>query len=560
MRSALAFIHIRNTLSVLTLVFLLGLSFGSQSFLLVHAQPGSGSDVTLPGQNLSRTFYSPDSAPSSPNLLWKFQMNGPPGLFACVVVGGVVYQGCLGTGDIYAVNETTGTQIWHINVNNTAESLTYYNGYIYTQGGSLPYNTLLRSFGDEWICLDAATGKIVWIYQIPPDEWVTPNIGSYGNPPIIVNDKMYIPVYNGIATLNATTGAIIDRWNLLSQSFYSVYSNGDIFTVAKQSDGLYYAVRAGIDNHTIEWTSHDNNIIPVGHSDVGAGEFSSLALSGDLYVNEYNFSGGVNGVNSVYKVESQDGAIDWQFNYIGYAINVAVGYNNLYFATSAGNVYAVDKTEGTTATWQVSTASVLTPVAVADQKVFFGAQDSYIYALDALTGDVVWKYRTGGSLLSEPVIANNDLFIASKDNYLYAFGIPPPKPTSALVLSTSPKTANQGTSFTITGKLADQNGVGFADANVTLQEQLVPQTIWTNLTSVITDSNGNFKYAWTPSVPGYYNVQATYAGDSLAPALSTYVVDVSAPEPLTPYLIAIIVLEIIIIALAVILILSKRPR
>ena len=73
-------------------------------------------------------------------------MNGPPGEFACAVVNGVVYQGCLGTGDVYAINETDGTQIWHQNLNNTANSITYYDGKIYTQGGSLPYDAVSRAF------------------------------------------------------------------------------------------------------------------------------------------------------------------------------------------------------------------------------------------------------------------------------------------------------------------------------------------------------------------------------------------------------------------------------
>lgn len=130
---------------------LLGFAFCAKPFAVVFAV--SGSDVTVAGQDLNRDFFSPDTAPSTANLLWKFQMTGPPGLYSTVVVGGIVYQGSLGTGDVYAINETTGTQIWHINLNNTQESLTYYNGLIYTQGGSLPYDTQLRSFGDLWVAL-----------------------------------------------------------------------------------------------------------------------------------------------------------------------------------------------------------------------------------------------------------------------------------------------------------------------------------------------------------------------------------------------------------------------
>lgn len=536
----------------------MGFAFCAQPFAVVFAV--SGSDVTVAGQDLNRDFFSPDTAPSTANLLWKFQMTGPPGLYSTVVVGGIVYQGSLGTGDVYAINETTGTQIWHINLNNTQESLTYYNGLIYTQGGSLPYDTQLRSFGDLWVALNATTGATVWTYKIPPSEWVTPNIGSYGQPPIIVNGKMYIPVFNGTATLDAATGAILDRWDLVQTCFYGAYSNGDIFTITiNKTDGLYYAVRANVDSKTIKWVSHDNTAAPLGHNDVGAGLFSALSVSGDLYVNEYNFSNG-DAPNRIFRISVENGALLWQFNVVGYPLGVTAAYNNLYVATSAvgsfGNVYAVDKAEGTTPIWVFKAGPVMTPVIAADQKIFFGSQDSYVYALDAFTGQLIWKYRTGGAIVGAPVIANNNLFVASRDGYLYAFGNPAPKPASTITLS-NPSNVNQGQAVSLSGKLTDQTGVGMGKANVTLQQRLVPRIDWTNITSVTTDSNGNFNYAWTPPIAGYYDLQAVYNGDSLAQSSSTSIVNVTGTPPtiditpLLPYLVAIILLEILLVGLLV---------
>ncbi len=377
----------RNFIWVFAVAVLLGISFLAQPFLVVFAST-SGSDVTVPGQDLNRDFFSPDTAPNTANLLWKFQMSGSPGLYSTVVVDGVVYQGSLGTGDVYAINETTGHQIWHINLNNTQESITYYNGLLYTQGGSLPYDTQLRSFGDLWVALNATNGATVWTYKIPPSEWLTPNIGSYGQPPIIVDGKMYIPVFNGTAVLDAGTGAILDWWNLVQTCFYSAYSNGDIYTITiNQTDGLFYAVCANLASQSIVWVSHDNTAAPLGHNDVGAGLFSALCLSGDLYVNEYNFSSG-NAPNRIFRISAENGALLWQFNIVGYPIGVTAAYNNLYVATSAvgtdGNVYCVDKSEGTTPIWIFKAGPVMTPVVAADQKIFFGSQDSYIYALDAL--------------------------------------------------------------------------------------------------------------------------------------------------------------------------------
>jgi outer membrane protein assembly factor BamB len=550
---------------VISIAFLLSLSISVQPSFLVHGAVGT--DVAVAGQDLTRQFYSPDSAPNSPNLLWKFPLGGPPGLYSTIAVGGVVYQGSLGTGDVYAINETTGVQIWHVNVNNTQESLTYYNGLIYTQGGSLPYDTQLRSFGDLWLALNASTGATVWTYKIPRDEWMTPNIGSYGGPPIIVNGKMYIPVFNGTMALNALTGAIIDRWDLVNTCFYGAYSNGDVFTITvNQTSGLFYAVRANLDNHTIEWMSHDSTTAPLGHNDVGAGLFSALCLSGDLFVNEYNFSSG-EAPNHIFRINAQDGTLAWQFNIVGYPIGVTAAYNNLYVGTSSvsspGNVYAVDKAEGTTPIWTFKAGPVVTPLVAADDKIFFGSEDSYIYALDALTGQLIWKYRTGGPIVGAPIIANDKLFVASRDGVLYAFGTPLPKPTSALTL-TNPSSVNLGQSVSINGRLVDDANVGLVGANVTLQQRLVPRIDWTNITSVTTDSNGNFNYAWTPNIPAYYDLQAIYAGDGLAPSSHVSLVNVAGPSPtvdlspLMPYLLAIILLNVVLVGLMIFLISSRK--
>lgn len=554
---------------VFSLVFLLLFTAIIQPSVVVHA--AGGSDVAVPGQDYSRQFWSPDSAPNTPNLLWKFALGGPPGLYSTIVVGGVVYQGSLGTGDVYAINETTGTQIWHVNVNNTQQSLTYYNGLIYTQGGSLPYDTQFRSFGDLWLALNASTGATVWTYKIPPSEWMTPNIGSYGEPPIVYNGKLYIPVFNGTMALDAATGAVVDRWGLVNTSFYGAYSNGDVFTITvNQTDGLFYAVRANLATHAIKWVSHDSVTAPLGHNDVGAGLFCALCLSGDLFVNEYNFSSG-EAPNRIFRINAQDGTLAWQFNIVGYPIGVTAAYNNLYVGTSsvasAANVYAVDKAEGTTPIWTFKAGPVVVPLVAADEKIFFGSEDSYIYALDALTGQLVWKYRTGGPIVGAPVIANNNLFVASRDGYLYAFGAAIPKPASALTLA-KPSSISLGQSVSISGRLTNQNGVGQAGVNVTLQQRLVPRIDWTNITSVTTDSNGNYIYAWTPEIPAYYDLQAVYAGDGLAPSSQISIVNVTgSPQattaavdisPLMPYLTALILLEIVVVGLLAFLISSRR--
>ncbi len=521
----------------------------------------SAFDVTVPGENLQRTYYSDSSAPNTSNLLWKFQMNAPPGEFACAVVDGVVYQGCLGTGDVYAINEADGTQIWHRNLNNTANSITYYDGKIYTQGGSLPYDPVSRAFGDEWIALDAQTGNIVWIYKVPQNEWFASDTGTFGQPPIIVNGKMYIDVYNGIATLDPITGQEIDRWNVVASSFYNAYNNGLVYGVARnQTDGKYYAFSGDITTKTLNWISKDNPATPFGYSDIGGGMFSGVAFSDDLFIGEYNFTAGNANPNRVFRIRANDGALAWVFPIEGYVTNsIAVAYNNVYAATSTGKVYAVSKTEGTSAVWTHEVGPVYAPIVVADQKVFVGSEDTFVYALDAATGDLVWSYRTGGAIIGSSVVANGKLFVASRDQYLYAFGPSPPKPASSISLS-APQTVATGEAITVNGKLTDASGAAVVLANVVFQQRIVPRVEWTNVTVLTTDANGNFTYSWTAPIDGDYEINVVYEGDGLASSSATATVRVGSAESvvdainrLQTTLLVVLAVIVVLVVIAVVL-------
>jgi outer membrane protein assembly factor BamB len=527
--SEIEHILLRNRTKLFVPVLLLILIVSTSQVLLTF---GVGAfDVTVSGQNLQRTFYTDSSAPDSSNLLWKFQMNGAPSEFATAVVDGVVYQGCLGTGDVYAINQTTGDQIWHTSLNNTANSITYYDGKIYTQGGSLPYDPVNREFGDEWIALDAETGDIVWIYKIPEDEWVNPTTGTYGNPPIIVDGKMYIDVYNGIATLDPNTGVESDRWSVVATSFYNAYSDGKVYGVElNQTDGKFYAFRGDPTTKTLDWISKDNPVFPFGFSDVGAGTFSGVAFSDDLFVGEYNFTGGSNTPNRVFRIRASDGAIAWVFPIEGYVTNsVAVAYNNVYAATSAGNIYAVSKTEGTSALWSTKVGPVYVPIVVADNKVFVGSEDFYVYAFEASTGNLVWSYKTGGAIIGSLVLADGVLLAGSRDQYLYAFGPEELKPSSSITLSV-PQTVSSGQTINVRGRLTDSAGAPIVLASVTFQQRLVPRTEWTNVTTLTTDANGNFTYSWTPSIDGDYDLRVIYEGDGLGPSSSTVAIRVGGAE------------------------------
>jgi outer membrane protein assembly factor BamB len=62
----------------------------------------------------------------------------------------------------------------------------------------------------------------------------------------------------------------------------------------------------------------------------------------------------------------------------------------------------------------------LSSPAVFNGRVYFGSSDGHVYALDAQTGVVAWSFETRDVVHASPAIANGTLYIGSWDSYLYA--------------------------------------------------------------------------------------------------------------------------------------------
>lgn len=67
------------------------------------------------------------------------------------------------------------------------------------------------------------------------------------------------------------------------------------------------------------------------------------------------------------------------------------------------------------------------------------------------------------------------------------------------------------------------NGVGISGAPINLFYSINAGSSWLGLTTVDTDSNGNFLAEWLPSATGNYMINATYIGTSAYPSVSTTV-------------------------------------
>lgn len=98
------------------------------------------------------------------------------------------------------------------------------------------------------------------------------------------------------------------------------------------------------------------------------------------------------------------------------AIAVGVGY----FASSDGNLYAVDLETGQEKwRFEIGHLSSSSP-AVAAGLVVVGSHNMNLYAVDVQTGQVRWTFKSEGYIRSSPAISDATVYFTSADGYLYA--------------------------------------------------------------------------------------------------------------------------------------------
>ncbi len=242
-------------------------------------------------------------------------------------------------------------------------------------------------------------------------------------------------------------------------------------------------------------------------------------------------------------------------------------------------------------------------------------RDGSLICIDADSGEQIWRLtaypHTANNALSKVVISDNRmLYLDNHDNQIYCLGQGP----SATTVSAPQLAPTLGSTVTITGTVTDQSSYGRRNVNGDLDfslkgtpaisdasmdawmeylfhqrpkptdatgvlvslDTIDPNGNYVHIGNVTSDSSGNFGLAYTPEVPGTYQIIATFAGSNSygSSSSTTYltVEDTQAPTAAPPtaqsesvadmYLIPATAGIIIAIALAtvvIVLALRKRP-
>ena len=131
--------------------------------------------------------------------------------------------------------------------------------------------------------------------------------------------------------------------------------------------------------------------------------------------------------DNVYAVNSQTGAIVWQFA-TGAIIDAApaIGADGtVYVVSYDGNLYALDGATGAKKWSQtisiVNAVNASSPTIGSDGTVYVGSQSGQLFAIDGSTGSVKWSLQTGNHIRSSPAIGpDGTIYVGSGDAKLYA--------------------------------------------------------------------------------------------------------------------------------------------
>ena len=375
-----------------SLVFLFIMAFITGTVFALH--PTADPWIMYRHDN-ARSGVGTSTAPSSNKTLWAVPITygyGPPLVYA----GKVYYSG---SSAVYALDETTGVELWHTSLTSVQAPLTIANGKLYT-GSTSGYV----------YCLDAETGAKLWEQQVT-------STGQIYASPIVSNGRVYVgttdnaPEYNFYA-LNASTGAYIGtspnfwRYKASKGIWSSPAVDGNMIYFGSE-DGKLYAINTSLSLPSLKWTFTTNGRIrcpPVAYGD--------MIIFGS-YWNDH----------SIFAINKTNGEMIWKYqldNQYSIEQSIAVDSGVAYFTPNSYNkIYAIytdvipgnyTENDPTIKKWsRTQPAYSLSEPIVADSKLFFTIGYT-LYALATSDGSPVWTY-TYTQTLYDSIVADGRVFV-----------------------------------------------------------------------------------------------------------------------------------------------------
>ena len=318
-----------------------------------------------------------------------------------------------GTGTLYCINASSGTQIW--NTTTLFQTFTVANGYVYLGGAVIPEPSTHLFLQGVVSCLNAYDGTEVWNY-------------SYGTSfatPVVDGDIVYVPGFNYtlfadvsigfIFAFDASTGA--KKWDFQGP----IGTRFDIDSLVLAGGNLY-AVSAVYTEEDRHW----NSAVYAFDASTGEklwnystpGQFSSLVASGQNvyvssnFVNTTDITGGTVYEGGVLALNALGGTRIWNYPTDSSVESLIVANGTVHAVSGIGNVYALDASNGRVI-WVYPTRLSTGPALLVNSSLFVGSSTG-VYCFDASNGHVIWNFATdayAGSSATFPVYSDGVVYV-----------------------------------------------------------------------------------------------------------------------------------------------------
>jgi len=314
------------------------------------------------------------AAPSLKEIAWSVAAGGRI-VSSPLVVSDAVYFGA-SDGFLYAVNATSGTQVWKFDGHGAINSSpAFADGLV-----------IASSLNGRVYAVDAETGKQRWEFRTGGEQRFTAR-GIHGGQP--------------------HTEVMPDPFDVFLSSPTIV---GDIVYIGSGDHNVY-----ALDAHTgaLRWKFATGNVV---HA-------SPAVSNGVVYIGSWD--------RNMYALNASTGHELWRFttgedtlfnNQVGIASSAAVANGVVYFGCRDGHFYAMDARTGVQR-WNLDNKGgwVIASPAISDGVVYFPTADGQRFkALDAETGVLKYSVENKTISFSSPAMVGSTIYFGSSDGWMHA--------------------------------------------------------------------------------------------------------------------------------------------
>ena len=307
-----------------------------------------------------RHYFLPAPVKSAGHLYWNFETDSAV-RSSPETSNGVVYVATEG-GYLYAIDASSGRQMWRFHVGVLLSSPKVADGVVY-----------VGSWDTHMYAVDSATGLLLWRYETG---------GEVNSSPTVEDGTVYFGSDDGyVYALDAATGALLWRYGTSGQVQSSpALSDGVAFVGS--TDGNLYALDASTGN--LVWL----------HKPEGNVFSSPTVAEGVVYVISTGGISPQNRINSLDGVRSLGGT-----------------RSSVSFDFPDDNLLALDAATGNLI-WSFEVGPwTFSPPIVADGTVYILSSGD-VYALSAQTGELSWRYAVGDLFLYSGTASDGVLYVS----------------------------------------------------------------------------------------------------------------------------------------------------